>query len=47
VHDDGAGRDDVFAITSGTGIYRNARGEAHAGDRSPLASNVTISLIGG
>jgi hypothetical protein len=41
------GPDNVFAITGGTGIYRNARGEAHAVDTSPLTSNVTISLIGG
>jgi len=43
----GNGPDNVFAITGGTGIYRNARGEAHAVDTSPLTSNVTISLIGG
>jgi hypothetical protein len=41
------GPDNVFAITGGTGIYRNARGEAHAVDTSPLTSNVTITLIGG
>ena len=41
------GGDNVFAITGGTGIFRNARGEAHAVDTSALTSDVTISLIGG
>lgn len=41
------GPDNVFAITGGTGAYRNARGQAHVVDTSPSTSDITITLIGG
>jgi len=40
------GPDNVFAVTGGTGAYRNARGEARAIDTEPGRAEVTIRLIG-
>lgn len=40
------GTDNTFAITGGTGEYKNARGEAVAKDRVPLqTADITIRLI--
>jgi hypothetical protein len=40
------GTDNTFAVTGGTGSYRNARGEARAVDVQPGQANLTITLIG-
>jgi Allene oxide cyclase barrel like domain len=40
------GTESDFAITGGTGAYRNARGEAHAIDTEPGRAEVTIRVIG-
>jgi len=40
------GTDAVFAITGGTGRFRNARGDAHAVDTEPGRAEVAIRLIG-
>lgn len=36
----------MFAITGGTGAFRNARGDAHAVDTEPGRAEVTIRVIG-
>jgi hypothetical protein len=41
------GTDNTFAITGGTGTYRNAQGEARAVDTQPGRAELTIQLIGG
>jgi Allene oxide cyclase barrel like domain len=40
------GSESDFALTGGTGAFRNARGEAHAVDTAPGRAEVTIRLIG-
>jgi Allene oxide cyclase barrel like domain len=40
------GTENTFAITGGTGAFRNARGEAHAVDTEPGRAEVTIRVIG-
>jgi hypothetical protein len=42
----GRGRDNVFALTGGTGAYRTARGEAVVHDRAPLqVADITVRLV--
>ena len=40
------GPDNVFAITGGTGAYRNARGDVRAVDTEPGRAEVTIRILG-